>query len=292
MIHINTPFSTNDFKSLDKLNLPKNINRWLATAQKHEKVMLDPNIALEKKYEYIEKKSSCWQSKRLMTWLRELSHNKCWYSEAKFAGDSAELEHWRPKKRTNDLQRNKIHDGYYWLSFNLTNYRLAKGRLNRVKGNYFPLINEQFRCANYSVPHTAEKPLFLDPISPIDHQCLSFDDLGKAIPNSDVLVPKAKDKAELTIKHFGLNSECLVLERRTLWSTVRQQYSEFMKCMQMSIDGCPVSEARAETHANEILYLVHESSAFSSTARAALKTLREETAMGFAMSPGKPRPVT
>ncbi|CAH6850277.1 conserved hypothetical protein [Vibrio chagasii] len=289
MIHINTPFSTNDFKSLDKLDLPQNIKSWLVKAKEHEKVMLDPNISLEEKYEYLGKKSSCWQSKNLMFWLRELSHNKCWYSEAKFAGDSAELEHWRPKKGTNDLKRTKIQDGYYWLAFNLTNYRLTKGKLNRVKGNYFPLVNEQFRSHSFHSPHTAEKPLFLDPISPMDYQCLSFNDRGEATANTGVFIPKAKDKAELTIKHFGLNSPCLVLERKTLWSTVRYQYNEYIKCLDMANNGCPVSEIKAETHANEILYLVHESSAFSSTAKAALRTLGEAAATAFANSPGKPR---
>ncbi|RXJ71343.1 hypothetical protein CS022_21175 [Veronia nyctiphanis] len=289
MIHINTPFSTNDFRSLETLDLPQTIKTWLAKAQEHEKVMLDPNMSLEKKYEYIESKSSCWQSKKLMKWLLGLSHNKCWYSEAKFAGDSAELEHWRPKKRTNDLQRNKIHDGYYWLAFNLTNYRITKGRLNRVKGNYFPLVNEQFRSQNDSMPHTAEKPLFLDPISPMDYQCLSFNELGEAIANSGVVIPKSEEKAKLTIKHFGLNSSCLVLERKTLWTVVRQQYHEYIKCLHMASNGCPVSELKAETHANEILYLVHESSAFSSTAKAALRTLGEAAATAFANSSGKPR---
>lgn len=291
MIHVDAPFQTADYKKVSEIErAPQIIKNWIAQAAIHEEVLLDDSIPLAEKYKYIEEKSGFWRSKRLTKWLLGISHNKCWYSEAKFAGDSAELEHWRPKKATHDFGKNKIHDGYYWLAFNLTNYRISKGKLNRIKGNFFPLIDEAARAGGCHVPHIAEKPLFLDPISPSDHQCLSFNDKGEAIFNEGILTPKAEERAITTIKYFGLNTDSLVTERRLLWSTVRQNYKNYINHIRLANDGCPVSQSIADTYAHEIHYLIHETSAFSSTARAALRTLREPTADAFAMSAGKPRP--
>lgn len=292
MIHVDAPFQTSDYKRLVEINhLPKVIKTWIEQADIHEKVLTDDATSLHDKQKYIEEKSGFWRSKRLMKWLISLSHNKCWYSEAKFSGDSAELEHWRPKKATHDFKKNKIHDGYYWLAFNLTNYRISKGKLNRIKGNFFPLFDEAFRAAGHHAPHIAERPLFLDPISPSDHQCLSFNDTGEAIFNYGILTPKAEERTITTIKYFGLNTDSLVAERQLLWSTVRQNYTNYIKHIKLANSGCPASQGIADTFAHEIHYLIHETSAFSSTARAALKTLHEPTADAFAMSAGKPRPL-
>jgi hypothetical protein len=292
MIHVDAPFKIADYKRLTDIEqLPPVIKTWITNAEAHEKVLLDHSIPLADKYNYIEKNSGFWRSKRLIKWLIGISHNKCWYSEAKFAGDSVELEHWRPKKATHDFKKNKIHDGYYWLAFNLTNYRISKGKLNRIKGNFFPLLDETTRAGSCLVPHIAERPFFLDPISPSDHQCLSFNDIGEAIFNAGILTPKAEERTLTTIKYFGLNTDSLLKERQLLWSTVRQHYSDYIKHIKLANDGCPVSLSMADTFAHEIHYLIHETSAFSSTARAALKTLREETAYAFAMSTGKPRPL-
>ncbi|MFY9853140.1 MAG: hypothetical protein WAK26_04590, partial [Terracidiphilus sp.] len=74
----------------------------------------------------------------LKPWLEALSHGKCWFSETRDEFSHYDVEHFRPKKLVRDTL-GSVRDGYWWLAFDYTNYRLCGNVGNRKKGNCFPL---------------------------------------------------------------------------------------------------------------------------------------------------------
>ncbi|MEZ0208736.1 MAG: hypothetical protein ACAH17_00985, partial [Candidatus Paceibacterota bacterium] len=56
----------------------------------------------------------------LKTWLLKLSHDKCWFSEAKDCFSHWDVEHYRPKKNAKDMN-GTVHEGYWWLAFEWQN---------------------------------------------------------------------------------------------------------------------------------------------------------------------------
>jgi hypothetical protein len=117
-------------------------------------------------------------------WLLSLSHQKCWFSEAKDCFSHWDVEHYRPKKSARDADGTE-HEGYWWLAFDWHNLRICGNVGNRKKSTYFPLRVGCPRCA----PHgdlRHEDPQLLDPVDPEDPALISFNLEGRAIPAPDV----------------------------------------------------------------------------------------------------------
>jgi hypothetical protein len=51
----------------------------------------------------------------LKNWLLALSHQKCWFSEAKDSFQYWDLEHFRPKANAKNLDGSE-REGYWWLA--------------------------------------------------------------------------------------------------------------------------------------------------------------------------------
>ena len=61
---------------------------------------------------------------------------KCWYSECSLEGAFGEIDHFRPKNKSTDMQNNEIlPDGYWWLAYDYLNYRLSCEKSNRSFGD-------------------------------------------------------------------------------------------------------------------------------------------------------------
>lgn len=111
---------------------------------------------------------------------------KCWYSECSLEGSFGDVDHFRPKNQSLDLERNSIlDDGYWWLAYEYMNYRLSCEKCNRPfgeagKGNYFPL-KEGSRPAQFGVP-CEEAILLLDPCNAADVDLIGFNEEGKVVP--------------------------------------------------------------------------------------------------------------
>ena len=142
--------------------LPEEIVVWRVKAEEITAEILAEDD-LEKKHELIDRNNKHWRDESLIKWLSTLSHDKCWYTETKFGGDYQELEHFRPKKQTKnrDGKSHETHPGYYWLAFDLDNYRLAKSRPNRKKSSLFPILDERNRAEVPEHNWREETPLFL-----------------------------------------------------------------------------------------------------------------------------------
>lgn len=126
--------------------------------------------------------------------FRQLSHEKCWYCEAKTDRMRGDIDHFRPKGRVTKID----HPGYWWLAFEWRNFRFAcsvcnSGSLDPLsdqsggKGNHFPLVGGESRrvcgpCAYED--HKHEYPLLLDPINPADPDLITFTCDGKPHPSA------------------------------------------------------------------------------------------------------------
>jgi len=118
--------------------LPLDIQAWKQKSDDFTALILAEDDIAEK-HKLIDKHKNHWRFPDLVKWLSDINFEKCWYTETKFGGDYQEVEHYRPKKgtRNSDGKEHATHSGYYWLAFELSNYRLCKSRPNRKKGTFF-----------------------------------------------------------------------------------------------------------------------------------------------------------
>ena len=270
MIRIKVPFTIDQYSNLeDNDELPPKIKDWLKKVKAINAELLK-NKKVHQHHQYIEKNKKLWADDDLKEFLLKLSKDKCWYTEVKHGADYPEIEHFRPKKSVKDENSVVISDGYYWLAFNLTNYRISKPMPNRKKGTFFPVIDETKRAKSCNQCHLDERPWFLDPLAPRDHMLLGFNDNGKAVPENGTS-PFQKNRVIFTITHFGLNHVLLNRRRKEIWKTTRYLFNRYS---QLTADAERTGSIRAETKAEEaldhILDLIKPSAEFSSVAKSAL----------------------
>src|SRR5262249_33854784 len=138
---------------------------WIAEAQALvQQLVAAPNKA--SRNELISRNAPLWG--RLRDWLLRLSHDKCWYSEAHDLFSVLEVEHYRPKTRCKRSARGAFGDGYWWLAFDWSNYRLCGKVGNAKKGDFFPLAAGSPVAAYNGFSILNEIPLLLDPACPGD----------------------------------------------------------------------------------------------------------------------------
>jgi uncharacterized protein (TIGR02646 family) len=152
----------------------------------------------------------------LKQWMSALSHHKCWYCESKSLRAPCDVDHYRPKLATTSSRRRVVgHDGYYWLAYAWTNFRLSCIRCNRKekdesrilvgKGNDFALLDESHRCVTETGSIANETPMLLDPCSDSDYLLLAHGLDGEVKPNATQGTTNY-DRAKYTITTLGLNS--------------------------------------------------------------------------------------
>ncbi|MEZ9581634.1 hypothetical protein AB4230_05050 [Vibrio cyclitrophicus] len=262
-------------------DLPQDIIIWKQKAQEITAELTAANT-LAAKHSLIDRYKNHWRNENLIRWLSGLSNHKCWYTDTYFGGDYQELEHFRPKKGTKLKDKNHpTHVGYYWLAFDLSNYRLCKARPNRKKGTFFPLLEERFRAEQPEHDWQDELPLFLDPLVEEDTLLLSFDDDGRPSPEIDIEDDDV-ERVEFTIEKYFLDEERLNLRRKVVWDTTRDLYSKYIKLVKNRRSIADKERAKAELR--NIKRLLQKDQEFSSVARVSLVKLGEATAIKIACS--------
>ncbi len=129
---------------------------------------------------------------------------QCWYCENRISGAVPEIEHFRPKQGLDGCDG---HNGYWWLAYECTNYRLSCSICNNRahKGNKFPLVDERQRAfensGNYE-DYRAEQPKLLDPFIQEDCESLACNIYEYKMMAKD---GENKDRAQESIKVFGLD---------------------------------------------------------------------------------------
>lgn len=173
----------------------------------------------------IDDNSTVWGE--LKQWLLKLSHQKCWFSEAKDCFSHWDVEHYRPKKSAKDAD-GITHEGYWWLAFDWENLRICGNAGNRKKGTFFPLRAGCARCAPLGDLRHEDAQL-LDPIDEDDPALLSFNLEGRAIPAAHVTDAWEKTRVEESVKRYNLDFQPLMDKRKVVWADCWDRIQEYLK---------------------------------------------------------------
>jgi hypothetical protein len=216
----------------------------------------------------------------------EFSYGKCWYSESKNPGSDDDIDHFRPKGRVAEDDK---HEGYYWLAFDWTNFRLSCHRANRPrinpdtgdssgKADHFPLIDPAKRAYIEADNIHLEEPALLDPTNFVDVSMLTFDTSGDA-----TLVPKLKGdptaerRLDSSIQYLHLN-----------WPKFREDRLGIYHKVERLVDrGSRLAPPAEQMHLSSVTeafrYVMHElkeltkpNSSYSRAARAYIETFSHE----------------
>lgn len=268
--------------------LPPEIEAWKVRAREITDLILAEKD-LAKQHSLIDRYDKHWGKPELINWLSDLSYEKCWYTETKFGGDYQELEHFRPKKGTKERDGTKhaTHPGYYWLAFDLDNYRLCKRRPNAKKGTLFPILDERNRACCPEDDWCDELPLFLDPMDEEDCLLITFNDDGKPTPLIDI-EKQDETRVLFTIEKYFLDERVLNIRRAQTWSTARELYYKYLNKMKEAkarTRDHVAKRAQAKKDLESLKLMLKPNYEFSSVAKAALIKTGESLAIGIASAP-------
>jgi len=178
----------------------------------------------------IEGNQALWRDERVREWLFKKFNNKCWYSEAQESVSSYHLDHYRPKGRMKDDKTGATSQGYWWLAFDWTNYRVCGQLLNVKKVDQFPFADAVRGNAAELNSIDLESPILIDPRSQ-DTRLVSFEfedeETCVAVPAGDI-IDEDKDRAERTIEILGLNRLArLNAKRAEFWTKARLAIADY-----------------------------------------------------------------
>jgi hypothetical protein len=180
-----------------------------------------------------------WRKPELLTFLKGLSNNKCWYTEVKFAAEYPQVEHFRPKSCARDEDWKLCHGGYWWLAFEIDNYRLSKPMPNVVKGTYFPLKKRKRAAEDPNDSIDDEDALFIDPVDNEDSQLIAFNRLGQPEPIKEPAIDLDEwdlKRIEFSIKRYRLDDIDLCNLRKALWQSISERFDEYRKLLKQAKD--------------------------------------------------------
>ena len=265
------------------VELPPEIVEWQRKANQITQQLLQAET-LEEKHQIIDRNQQHWRKPELVKWLSDLNFEKCWFTETKFGGDYQEVEHFRPKKGTKeaDGSQSANHNGYYWLAFDLANYRLCKRRPNAKKSTFFPICDNRFRALEPDHAWCDETPLFLDPLKQSDVLLLSFNDNGVPVPQ-DGIGPIDIGRVKFTIEKFYLDERVLNDRREQTWRTTRALYNDYFQAsLEANSNGSIAKRTEAEQKLIQIQKLCARNAEFSSVAKESLMKLPDRMAWQIA----------
>ena len=176
-------------------------------------------LSPDKRNDFIDKHDDYWG--KLKEYYAELSHEKCWYTEAKDSASIYHMDHFRPKKQPKELKKNyeikteTSVEAYWWLAFDWMNYRLAASIPNTSKGSYFPL--KDGTCAvKQGEDLNQEWCGLLDPTDEYDVSLIAFGIDGKVYPACTDADCWDAIRVHLSIRVFNLDYISLVDARKEI----------------------------------------------------------------------------
>ncbi len=177
---------------------------------------LDSAGKTEERNKFIDANSGHWG--KLKPWLQALSMGKCWFSEVRELYSHYDVEYFRPKKEAKSLD-GKVRDGYWWLAFDYTNFRICGTVGNRKKGGWFPLRDGSL-CSTYKEQcEESETPYLLDPTDLDDVSLIAFNEEGNIVPAPDKDISDwERQRVEESIERLKLNKHVALTEaRQKIW---------------------------------------------------------------------------
>ena len=204
---------------------------------------------------------------RLRNWLLGLSHDKCWYSEARDLFSVLEVEHYRPKKRCKRAAGGAVSDGYWWLAFDWSNYRLCGKVGNSKKGDFFPLAAQSPTATHAGVSILNEIPLLLDPACPGDPDLLTFNEDGTCGPHADADA-YTQLRVTTTTARINLNHGRIKKGRQRIWMRCVNLIEDCRNlALQLNAAPGPVERERLNRNKEELRTMVQPDSEFSAVAK-------------------------
>jgi uncharacterized protein (TIGR02646 family) len=255
---------------LSQLQLPEELLKRLDTATKDLIAIQD----IQEKKDFIDRNAPLWGEVRpYLIRLSGLNVNdaKCWYCESKGAGFTHHVDHFRPKKSVSDKYQPN-NSGYWWLAFNILNYRLSCQRCNTgiAKGEKFPLAEGSFRATSYNDNLDDEVPLLLDPARTGDNTFFNFSEDGRVYPcKPENSIPSIK--AKISIDVYDLNHVSKLEARKQVWLHCTWLANHAIRArehlLSAPLEAIQIATERYYELCKEIKRCVHPSAEFSRMAR-------------------------
>lgn len=152
--------------------------------------------------------------------FRDAQHGgKCAYCETRIAaGQSGDVEHFRPKAEVREPNEKSQKPGYWWLAYEWTNYLYACELCNRVhKKNRFPL--KKVRDAMGPGAEKIEKPWLLNPFVEDPEPHFRFDECGG--------IGHTTETGRINIDVYGLDRDLLRIEREREAQAILELRSDY-----------------------------------------------------------------
>lgn len=182
----------------------------------------------KERVDYIKSKKQVWRDLRQE--LIDKFGSRCWFTEAEETVAQLDIEHFRPKAEALD-EDGTVHEGYWWMAFELSNLRLAGQIPNRQhKRCYFPLLPGCIRANSQNRRWQEETPVFLDPVKLTDVELVAYNETGSLCPSNNASTEEEIKRVELTDQLLGLSAHQPLLEaRQRIWSDCRELINEVVK---------------------------------------------------------------
>jgi uncharacterized protein (TIGR02646 family) len=215
--------------------------------------------------------------------LGALTQDKCWYSEARQVGTDRDIDHFRPKGKIYGTD----HQGYWWLAFDITNFRYSCIFCNRRrtdedtrctggKHDRFPLMDESARAKTPYDDMTQEQPALLDPCKAGDPQLLTFAENGEIFPRwAESSRPRAYSRAKVSIETYHLNHTDFVNARVALGRKLQKLIDEADRYFKRLDSATPDMEHAYSEVIRKILECIHPDAEFSAFARTVVQNARD-----------------
>ena len=221
----------------------------------------------------------------LKIWLLTLSHNKCWFSEAKDCFSHWDVEHYRPKKSAKNADGTED-EGYWWLAFSWQNFRICGNAGNRMKGTYFPLRPGSRRADDPTYDLRLEDPQLLDPIDEDDPNLLSFNVNGDVIPVAGLVNAWALERVNFSIQRYKLDFPPLADKRKVIWNECwgrLQTYIHELALYERDQTN-PIARDKFKQAAKEVRQLMRADQELSAVARACVLSSGDDRVKGLLQS--------
>ena len=267
-----------------KLNMPEG---WAAKASELSKKLSDAADAAARAK--ILRENAIWAD--VKPELRKVFHGKCWYTESLQVGTDVDIDHFRPKRRVAERYADGDgHPGYWWLAYDLANYRyscIVANRLRRDvetdlvggKADRFPIADEAMRAMTPDADWQAEKALLIDPCKPDETALVTFKEDGEAMPRFAAEESYKNEKARLSIKYYSLNHSEFIRERITLRDRIENLRVDAMRYFARLESGDADHQSAYSKAIMSLRELRKDSAPFSAFSVAITDRFREEAAL-------------
>lgn len=228
----------------------------------------------EERNAIIEANEGLWRDDRIRNWLLGLFNNKCWYTEAADSVSAIHVDHYRPKGKAVELDGSEA-EGYWWLAFEWTNYRISGQLINVKKRDVFPIAEGVRGNPDDPLSIKFEAPFLIDPLT--DQAWLvsyeKDEDGCIAVPAAGI-DDAEKLRAENTIEILGLNRlPRLNTKRADVWDDCMQVLADYKGATLEPQVFKAIYQAKAVTQLRKMTGYNQE---FSSIAEACIRKMAPE----------------